>query len=117
MPNVETKNVRCAGGMPAFITMPTGGGRQKIPAIVLMHERYGLVKHTCDLAERFARDGFVCLAPDFFYKHPDQDALHRGDANCDVSDPDAVIALGDLTAAPPLDRFIDTSFLAEASKQ
>jgi carboxymethylenebutenolidase len=56
--------------------MPAGGS--KVPAIVLMHERYGLVKHTCDLAERLARDGFVCIAPDFYYKHPDQDALHRG---------------------------------------
>ena len=30
---------------------------------------------------------------------------------------DALVALGDLAAAPPLDRFIDASFLAEASKQ
>ena len=29
---------------------------------------------------------------------------------------DALVALGDLAAAPPLDRFIDPSFLAEASK-
>ena len=107
MPNVETKNVRCAGGMPAFLTMPTGGGRQKIPAIVLMHERYGLVKHTCDLAERFARDGFVCLAPDFFYKHPDQDALHRGDAGYALKDGEAIeyldSAVAELAALPQVD--------------
>src|SRR3954470_3057509 len=30
---------------------------------------------------------------------------------------DALVALGDLTAAPPLDRFVDPSFLAEAAKQ
>jgi len=30
---------------------------------------------------------------------------------------DALVALGDLAAAPPLDRFVDPSFLAEASKQ
>jgi NitT/TauT family transport system substrate-binding protein len=29
---------------------------------------------------------------------------------------DALVALGDLAAVPPLDRFIDASFLAEASK-
>ena len=55
-----------------------------------MHERYGLVPHTRDLAERFARDGFVCIAPDFFHKHPDQAALHRGDVGYDMTDPEAV---------------------------
>jgi carboxymethylenebutenolidase len=62
--------------------------------VIVVHERYGFVRHTRELAERFARDGFVALAPDLYFKHPDQDALHRGDANCDVSDPEAVIALG-----------------------
>src|SRR5580704_15153000 len=79
VPEIVAKAIHCAGGIPAFLAMPAGGGSEKIPAIVLMHERYGLVRHTCDLAERFARDGFVCIAPDFFYRHPDQDALHRGD--------------------------------------
>jgi hypothetical protein len=30
---------------------------------------------------------------------------------------EALVALGDLAAPPPLDGFIDASFLAEASKQ
>src|SRR5258708_25712977 len=66
----------------------------KAPAVIVVHERYGLVRHTRELAERFARDGYVAIAPDLYFKHPDQDALHRGDANCDVGDPDAVVALG-----------------------
>src|ERR1700684_452756 len=86
VPEILTKAIHCAGGLPAFLAMPTGGGGEKIPAIVLMHERYGLVKHTCDLAERFARDGFVCIAPDFYYQHPDQDALHRGDVGYPIKD-------------------------------
>jgi carboxymethylenebutenolidase len=77
--------------MPAFVAVPDGAA--KAPAVVVVHERYGLVRHTRELAERFARDGYVAIAPDLYFKHPDQDALHRGDANCDVSDPDAVIAL------------------------
>ena len=77
MPEIVTKTIRCTGGLPAFLAgFPASGS--KVPAIVLMHERYGLVKHTCDLAERLARDGSVCIAPDFYYQHPDQDALHRG---------------------------------------
>lgn len=107
MSDVETKNIRCAGGMPAFLAMPKGDGKQKTPAVVLMHERYGLVKHTCDLAERFARDGFVCLAPDFFFKHPDQDALHRGDAGYALKDGEAIeyldAAVAELTTLPQVD--------------
>lgn len=107
MTNIETKRIDCAGGLPAFLAIPAMAGQQKVPAIVLMHERYGLVKHACDLAERFARDGFVCLAPDFFYKHPDQDALHRGDAGYALNDAEAIDYLGsavrELSALPPVD--------------
>lgn len=87
--------------------MPSGSGKGKDPAIVLMHERYGLVKHTCDLAERFARDGFVCIAPDFFYKHPDQDALHRGDVGYTLTDGEAIehldSAVAEVAALPQVD--------------
>jgi carboxymethylenebutenolidase len=88
MPAVETKTIRCAGGLPAFLALPATDGR--VPAVVLMHERYGLVPHTRDLAQRFARDGFVCIAPDFFHRHPDQEALHRGEVGYDLTDPEAV---------------------------
>jgi carboxymethylenebutenolidase len=64
-----------------------------LPAIILMHERYGLVRHTQDLAARFAQDGFVCLAPDFFYRHPDQEALHRGDVGYPIRDDEAIAYL------------------------
>ena len=37
----------------------TGGGWRPLPAVVLGHERYGLVQHTLDLAAKFARDGYV----------------------------------------------------------
>ena len=107
MTDIATKKIRCAGGLPAFIAMPTGSGKEKLPAIVLMHERYGLVKHTCDLAERFARDGFVCIAPDFFYKHPDQNALHRGDTGYALKDAEAIEyldnAVMELAALPQVD--------------
>ena len=51
-----TEDILCPGGMPAFLAMPRGSG--PFPVIVLMHERYGLVQHTRDLAMRCARDGF-----------------------------------------------------------
>jgi carboxymethylenebutenolidase len=105
--DIETKMIICAGGLPAFLAVPAGGREQKAPAIVLMHERYGLVKHTRDLAERFARDGLVCLAPDFFYKHPDQDALHRGEVGYPLKDAEAIeyldTAVAELAALPQVD--------------
>jgi carboxymethylenebutenolidase len=109
VPDIVTKTIRCAGGLPAFLAMPAGGsGGEKIPAIVLMHERYGLVKHTCDLAERFARDGFVCIAPDFYYQHPDQDALHRGDVGYPIKDTESnghiATAIAELAKLPQVDR-------------
>ena len=106
MPDIVTKTIRCGGGLPAFLAVPTADRR--VPAVVLMHERYGLVPHTRDLAQRFARDGFACIAPDFFHKHPDQDALHRGDVGYDMSDPEAVeyleAAIAELAALPQVDQ-------------
>ena len=109
MPDIVTKTIRCGGGLPAFLAVPPTDGQ--MPAVVLMHERYGLVPHTCDLAQRFARDGFVCIAPDFFHKHPDQHALHRGDVGYDMSDPEAVehleAAIAELAALPQVDQAQD----------
>ena len=105
MPDISTRTVRCAGELPAFLAVPATDA--KAPAVVLMHERYGLVRHTRDLAERFARDGFVCIAPDFFHKHPDQATLHRGDVGYDMTDPEAVTyleaAIAEVAALPQVD--------------
>ena len=102
---IATKTVRCGGELPAFLAVPATAA--KAPAIVLMHERYGLVQHTRDLAQRFARDGYVCIAPDFFYKHPDQAALHRGEVGYDITDPEAVAylnaAIAELIELPQVD--------------
>ena len=85
--DITTEDITCANGMPAFLAYPTGGG--KFPTVVLMHERYGLVKHTKDQAMRCARDGFAVLAPNFFFKHPDQKALNAGDSRYDLTDPES----------------------------
>ena len=88
MTEIVTQMTTCAGGLPAFIAAPAGP--QKVPVIVLLHERYGLVPHTMDLARRHAREGYVCIAADYFFKHPDQDALHRGDSGYEMTDPESV---------------------------
>jgi len=63
---VATEEILCPGGMPAFLALPRGA-EGRLPVVVLMHERYGLVQHTRDLAVRCARDGFLTIAPDFFF--------------------------------------------------
>src|ERR1700730_6070638 len=86
--DIVTQNVTCPNGMPASLAHPAGAA--KLPSIVLMHERYGLVKHTQDQAIRCARDGFAVLAPNFFFKHPDQRKLNAGEQRYDLTDPESV---------------------------
>ncbi|MCH8858453.1 MAG: dienelactone hydrolase family protein [Proteobacteria bacterium] len=95
--DIVTEEITCPGGMPALVARPKTGGRR--PSVILMHERYGLVSHSRDLARRCARDGFFVIAPDFFHKYPDQDALHAGTARYDFSDSEAIASLRDAIAA------------------
>ncbi len=53
-----------SGGLPAYLVRPEVGGAR--PAIVVIHEIFGLVEHTKDVANRFAREGYVALAPHLF---------------------------------------------------
>ena len=39
---------------------------------------------------RCARDGFAVLAPNFFFRHPDQKVLNAGDRRYDMTDPESV---------------------------
>src|SRR5215471_18247327 len=86
--DVATHDIVCENGMPAFLAYPRRSG--SFPTVILMHERYGLVKHTRDQAMRCARDGYAVLAPNFFFRHPDQAALNAGTSNYEFSDPEAV---------------------------
>ena len=83
--DVATEDILCPGGMPAFLALPeeTEG---RLPIVVLMHERYGLVQHTRDLAVKCAADGFLTIAPNFFFKHPDQAALNAGEGRYELGD-------------------------------
>jgi dienelactone hydrolase len=110
MTGIRSWMTTCGGDMPAFVAVPDHAA--KAPAVIVVHERYGFVRHTRDLAERFARDGLVAVAPDLYFKHPDQEAVHRGDEICDITDPDASVALGaaiDALKAIPQRRWSGTA--------
>ena len=106
---VRARTIMC-GEMPAFLAVPAGA--DAAPAVIVIHERYGLTRHICELAGRFAADGYVGIAPDLYFRHPDQAALHRGDAGCDVSDPDAVAALAAVIEALGRETSADLTRLA-----
>src|SRR5882672_3068356 len=106
------ENIECPGGMPAFLAYPKAAGRY--PVVVLMHERYGLVAHAKDLARRCAADGFVVLAPNFFFRHPDQTALNAGDSRYDLTDPESVELLKSALTALEKNPFADMTKIAVA---
>jgi carboxymethylenebutenolidase len=70
----------------AFLAVPKAG-ESPFPAVIIGHERYGLVQHTLDLAAKFASFGYVCVAPDMA-SHWDGDkvALNRGDIGLPLTD-------------------------------
>ena len=54
---VTSSEHTCKNGMGMFVAKPDRGGSH--PVVILIHERYGLVTHTRDLARRCAGDGFL----------------------------------------------------------
>src|SRR3954471_20634103 len=60
------------GTTPGYLARPA----QKGPGVIVIQEWWGLVPHIEDVADRFAAEGFVALAPDLYHgqsaKSPDQ---------------------------------------------
>lgn len=56
-----------------YMALPPGGNG---PAVVVIQEWWGLVRHIEDVVDRFARAGFVAIAPDLYHgkttKSPDE---------------------------------------------
>ena len=52
--------------MDAHLAKPQGGGRR--PGLLVLQEAFGVNAHIRDVAERFAREGFVALAPELFHR-------------------------------------------------
>jgi len=79
------KEVRIDNRMDAYLGCPAGGGKR--PAIIHLHERYGIVQHTSDLAQRLLDAGYVVLVPDLFSRFTgDRQGLVRGDFQVELSD-------------------------------
>src|SRR5215510_11546902 len=78
-------SIRIDNRINAFLGKPTGSGKR--PAVIHLHERYGIVQHTTDLGEKFVDAGYVTIVPDLFSRFTgDRQVLARGDDHCDLSD-------------------------------
>ena len=56
--------IRIDNRINGFLGRPSG--RDKRPAVIHLHERYGIVQHTTDLAQKLVDAGYVTVVPDLF---------------------------------------------------
>ena len=63
---ISPSTVRFAPGIAAVRALPKA--KSKRPAVIILHERYGIDQHTKDLTVKLAQTGFVGLAPDLFHR-------------------------------------------------
>jgi carboxymethylenebutenolidase len=59
---------RPSGTLPVFCAYPDD--KQSHPAVILIHEIFGVNEHIKDLARRFARQSYAVYAPDLFAYAP-----------------------------------------------
>jgi carboxymethylenebutenolidase len=55
------------GQLSGYLSRPSAAG--KYAAVIVIHENRGLNDHIRDVARRFAREGFVAVAPDYLSRH------------------------------------------------
>ena len=85
--------------MPAYRAMPAGG--KNLPVVLVLSEIFGVHEHIADVANRFARAGYLAIAPELFVRQGDAQGygeLAKLMAEVVSKVPDAQVA-GDLDAA------------------
>jgi carboxymethylenebutenolidase len=81
--------VKYGAGISAMRALPKAKGKR--PAVIILHERYGIDQHTKDLTVKLAQAGFVGLAPDLFHRFTgDRKAVLRGEQRVDLTDEGAL---------------------------
>ncbi len=65
MTEITTENVTFGDGGTGFLASPGGSGPS--PAVIVIQEWWGLDAHIKDVAQRFALEGFIALAPDLYH--------------------------------------------------
>ncbi|HVO91811.1 MAG TPA: dienelactone hydrolase family protein, partial [Terriglobales bacterium] len=81
--------IKYGGGIGAVRALPKAKGKR--PAVIILHERYGIDQHTKDLTVKLAQAGFVGLAPDLFHRFTgDRSAVLSGTQRVDLTDDGAL---------------------------
>jgi len=55
--------------MPAYRAMPAG--KKNLPVVLVLSEIFGVHEHIADVANRFARAGYLAIAPELFVRQGD----------------------------------------------
>ncbi len=92
--SIDVKGFR----MPAYRAMPAGG--KNLPVVLVLSEIFGVHEHIADVANRFARAGYLAIAPELFVRQGDAQSygeMAKLIAEVISKVPDAQV-LGDLDA-------------------
>jgi carboxymethylenebutenolidase len=70
----ETVTIPTANGqLPAYLARPDGAGRR--PTVIVVSEVFGVHAYIQDICRRWAKLGYVAIAPAFFFRAPGGDTL------------------------------------------
>jgi len=61
-----TLNVADGTSMNAYVAAPADGA--KVPGLLVFQEAFGVNAHIRDVADRFAKEGYVAIAPELFHR-------------------------------------------------
>lgn len=96
----------------AFVAKPEGVA--KAPAVIVIHEWWGLNPHTEDIAQRYAREGFIAVAADLYNGVTTKDPKEAGNLMSALKPEDGVeslkIVLDALRANPEVSSVGVTGF-------
>ncbi len=59
--------------VPAFFAAPAG--KTNLPVVLVVHEVFGVHEYIADVARRFARAGYLAVAPDLFARQGDPESM------------------------------------------
>lgn len=88
--NLKTRN----GASTAFVALPAEmRADAKSPAVILIHEWWGINNHIRDIASRYAEEGFLCVAPDLFRGKTASDAQQAAKLMSDLAIDDGIATI------------------------
>jgi carboxymethylenebutenolidase len=93
----EIKIAAVGGAMPAYRAMPAKG--KNLPVVLVVQEIFGVHEHIKDVARRFAKAGYLAIAPELYARQGDVSKLNIDGIRPIVAKvPDAQV-MADLDAA------------------